>query len=222
MHYSMSEENYIKTIYHLQSDGDTVSTNEVATSLQTKPASVTDMLKKLKAKKLLHYERYKGFRLSAEGKKVALGIVRRHRLWEYFLAEKLAFEWNEVHDLAEELEHVSSRKLIDKLDAYLGHPRFDPHGDPIPDTHGRMANTEQVMLSRWPLNTNAEVCGVAGQQGELLTMLSDKQIQIGTKIQVKKVFDFDKSLEIRLRRGPSITISEQLAKSIFVKHVTKT
>jgi DtxR family Mn-dependent transcriptional regulator len=222
MHYSMSEENYIKTIYHLQSDGDTVSTNEVAASLQTKPASVTDMLKKLKAKKLLHYERYKGFRLSAEGKKVALGIVRRHRLWEFFLAEKLAFEWNEVHDLAEELEHVSSRKLIDKLDAYLGHPRFDPHGDPIPDTHGRMANTEQVMLSRWPLNTNAEVCGVAGQQGELLTMLSDKQIQIGTKIQVKKVFDFDKSLEIRLRRGPSITISEQLAKSIFVKHVTKT
>jgi len=218
----MSEENYIKTIYHLQSDGDTVSTNEVAASLQTKPASVTDMLKKLKAKKLLHYERYKGFRLSAEGKKVALGIVRRHRLWEFFLAEKLAFEWNEVHDLAEELEHVSSRKLIDKLDAYLGHPRFDPHGDPIPDTHGRMANTEQVMLSRWPLNTNAEVCGVAGQQGELLTMLSDKQIQIGTKIQVKKVFDFDKSLEIRLRRGPSITISEQLAKSIFVKHVTKT
>ena len=221
MHYSTSEENYIKAIYHLQSDGTTVSTNEVAASLQTKPASVTDMLKKLKAKKLLHYERYKGFRLSAEGKKVALGIVRRHRLWEYFLAEKLAFEWNEVHDLAEELEHVSSRKLIDKLDAYLGHPRFDPHGDPIPDTHGRMANTEQVMLSRWPLNTNAEVCGVAGQQGELLTMLSDKQIQIGTKIQVKKVFDFDKSLEIRLRRGPSMTISEQLAKSIFVKHVTK-
>ena len=222
MHYSTSEENYIKTIFHLQADSATVSTNEVAASLQTKPASVTDMLKKLKAKKLLHYERYKGFRLSAEGKKVALGIVRRHRLWEYFLAEKLAFEWNEVHELAEELEHVSSRKLIDKLDAYLGHPRFDPHGDPIPDTHGRMVNTEQVILSSWPLNTNAEVCGVAGQQGELLTMLSDRQIQIGTRIQIKKIFDFDKSLEIRLRRGPSITISEQLAKSIFVKHVAKT
>ena len=112
MHYSMSEENYIKTIYHLQSDGDTVSTNEVAASLQTKPASVTDMLKKLKAKKLLHYERYKGFRLSAEGKKVALGIVRRHRLWEFFLAEKLAFEWNEVHDLAEELEITAHALLV--------------------------------------------------------------------------------------------------------------
>jgi DtxR family Mn-dependent transcriptional regulator len=153
---------------------------------------------------------------------VAIGIVRRHRLWEFFLAEKLAFEWSEVHELAEELEHVSSRKLIDKLDDFLGHPRFDPHGDPIPDTHGRMANTDQVMLSSWPLNTSAEVCGVGSQQGEFLEMLSDKQIQIGTRIQVKRIFEFDRSLEVRLRKGPPINISEQLAKSIFVKHVAKT
>ena len=221
MGYSTSEENYIKSIFHLQADADNVSTNDVAAMLQTRPASVTDMLKKLKAKKLLHYEKYKGFRLSAEGRKVALGIVRRHRLWEFFLAEKLGFQWSEVHALAEELEHVSNRKLIDKLDDYLGHPRFDPHGDPIPDTHGRMANTEQVVLSAWPLHTSAEVCGVGSQHGELLEMLSDKQIHIGTRIQVKKIFEFDRSLEVKLRKGPPITISEQMAKSIFVKHVTK-
>ena len=179
------------------------------------------MLKKLQGKGLINYNKYKGFRLSKEGNKAALIIIRRHRLWEYFLVDQLQFNWEDVHEVAEQLEHVSSRKLVDKLDAFLGHPRFDPHGDPIPDTHGRMVNTEQVILSRWPLNTNAEVCGVAGQQDELLTMLSDKQIQIGTRIQVKKVFDFDKSLEIRFRRGPAITISEQLAKSIFVKHVAK-
>ena len=114
LNYSTSEENYIKTIFHLQNGQNTVTTNELAEKLNTKPASVTDMMKKLKAKKLLHYQPYQGFRLSHEGKKVALDIIRRHRLWEYFLAEKLKFKWDEVHAVAEDLEHVSSKKLIDK------------------------------------------------------------------------------------------------------------
>lgn len=138
--YSISEENYIKAIFHLQKQTAQVSTQELSGALQTKPASVTDMLKRLKTKKLLNYKPYYGFRLSAEGNRVALGIIRKHRLWEYFLAEKLDFSWDEVHEVAEQLEHVSSAKLIDKLDAYLGFPKFDPHGDPIPDQNGNFPN----------------------------------------------------------------------------------
>lgn len=136
--YSISEENYIKAIFHLQKDSQQVSTLQLAGKLQTKPASVTDMMKKLKNKKLLNYKPYYGFRLSAQGNRIALGIIRRHRLWEYFLAEKLAFKWDEVHEIAEQLEHVSSKKLINNLDKYLGFPKFDPHGDPIPDQDGNM------------------------------------------------------------------------------------
>lgn len=134
--YTTSEENYIKAIFHLQKQSAQVSTQELAGALQTKPASVTDMMKKLKGKKLLNYRPYHGFRLSAEGNRVATNIIRRHRLWEFFLSEKLAFRWDEVHEVAEQLEHVSSKKLIDKLDEYLGFPKFDPHGDPIPDQFG--------------------------------------------------------------------------------------
>ena len=137
LNYSTSEENYIKAIFHLQGGEATVTTNELARELKTKPASVTDMMKKLKIKKLLHYQPYRGFRLSSEGSKVALGIIRRHRLWEYFLSEKLKFSWDEVHAIAEHLEHVSSKKLIDKLDEFLGFPRTDPHGDPIPISMAR-------------------------------------------------------------------------------------
>lgn len=136
--YSVSEENYIKAIFHLQKETPQVSTLQLAGKLQTKPASVTDMMKKLKNKKLLNYKPYYGFRLSAHGNRVALGIIRRHRLWEFFLAEKLAFRWDEVHEIAEQLEHVSSKKLINNLDKYLGFPKFDPHGDPIPDQNGNM------------------------------------------------------------------------------------
>src|SRR5215510_1725318 len=132
LNYSTSEENYIKAIFHLEKKDGTVTTNELSAELQTKPASVTDMLKKLRDKKLVHYKAYYGFRLTTEGKKVALLIIRRHRLWEFFLAEKLKFSWDEVHAVAEDLEHVSSKKLIDKLDEFLGFPRYDPHGDPIP------------------------------------------------------------------------------------------
>ena len=142
--FSVSEENYIKAIYHIQQSVDTVSTNALAEQLKTKPASVTDMLKKLKTKKLLHYEPYQGVRLTAEGRKLALGIVRKHRLWEFFLVEKLQFGWDEVHEVAEELEHISSKKLIDKLDAYLDFPRFDPHGGPIPDENGRWMYRTQI------------------------------------------------------------------------------
>ncbi len=217
LNYSTSEENYIKAIYHLQKEG-SVTTNELAAELQTRPASVTDMMKKLRTKKLVHYEAYKGFKLTMDGKKLALLIIRRHRLWEFFLAEKLKFSWEEVHAVAEDLEHVSSKKLIDKLDEFLGFPRYDPHGDPIPDANGKIEAGKQVCLSDLPLNTTAIVCYVSDQSSAMLELLSHKKIGIGTKLEVKKKFSFDQSLEIKLRQQAATNISGDLAKNIFVKY----
>jgi len=195
-----------------------VTTNELAERLHAKPASITDMMKKLKTRKLVNYQPYQGFRLTAEGKRIALNIIRRHRLWEYFLAEKLKFNWDEVHEVAEQLEHVSSKKLIDKLDEYLAYPKFDPHGDPIPDTHGRMETSKQISLPELQLNKPARICYVANQSELLLEHLQEKKIKIGAMIIVKRKFAYDDSLEIRLDNKPGLTISGQLAKNIFVKH----
>jgi DtxR family Mn-dependent transcriptional regulator len=219
MSFSVTEENYIKAIFHLQQEDDTVSTNELAAMLHTRPASVTDMLKKLKTKKLLSYERYKGVRLSADGKKLALAIVRKHRLWEYFLFNTLQFGWDEVHEIAEELEHVTSKKLVEKLDAFLGYPRFDPHGDPIPDSHGKMIVRQQLNLTDLPINKPAEVSGVGSQSSELLELLKHRNISMGTKLEVKRRFSFDHSIEIRIKGQLPFIISQQLAQALFVKLV---
>ncbi len=216
LNYTTSEENYIKAIYRLQGGGGKVGTNELAGELRTKPASVTDMMKKLRGKKLLHYQAYRGFRLTAEGSRVALGIIRRHRLWEFFLAEKLKFSWDEVHAVAEDLEHVSSKKLIDKLDEYLGFPRVDPHGDPIPDAEGKIETQKKICLTELPPGQAALVSSVSDQPGHLLELLEHKKIRIGARLEVKKRFAFDDSLEIRAGRQPVFTISRQLAENIFV------
>ncbi|HWI92677.1 MAG TPA: metal-dependent transcriptional regulator [Flavisolibacter sp.] len=217
MNFTISEENYLKAIFHLQEKEGTVTTNALAEKLQTKPASVTDMMKKLNSKKLLHYKPYYGFSLSAEGKKIALFIVRRHRLWEYFLSEKLKFDWNEVHMLAEELEHVSSKQLIDRLDQYLGHPQFDPHGDPIPDNKGKIKNLNKISLLELPFHQIAEVRQVTNQSKEMLEILEHKHIGIGTKLEVKKHFHFDHSIELKIKNN-TVNISEQLAQNIFVTY----
>jgi len=218
LNFSASEENYLKTIFHLQSEDGNVTTSELADRLRTKPASVTDMMKKLKSRRLVHYRPYRGFRLTDAGTKVALGIIRRHRLWEYFLAEKLRFSWNEVHEVAEQLEHVSSKKLIDKLDEFLSFPKFDPHGDPIPDTNGKMDIGKLMSLADWPLNKPAQICHVADQSALLLEQLQHKKISMGARLMVKKRFAFDDSLEIKLENKPAFSISGLLAKNIFVKH----
>lgn len=218
MNYSVSEENYIKTIFHLQKKEGTVTTNELAGELKTRPASVTDMMKKLKVKKLLHYQPYQGFRLNNDGTKVALGIIRRHRLWEYFLAEKLKFTWNEVHEVAEELEHVSNKKLIDKLDAFLGYPKNDPHGDPIPDANGKIETGKKIRLPEAPLHTPCTVSGVSNQSGDILELLEHKKIRIGTRLEIRKKFDFDGSLEIKTGKQSTLTISQQLAENILITY----
>jgi DtxR family Mn-dependent transcriptional regulator len=217
VNYTTSEENYIKTIFHLQNGQDPVTTNELADRLSTRAASVTDMMKKLKAKKIVNYQAYKGFRLTPDGKRIALDIIRRHRLWEYFLAEKLQFSWDEVHAVAEDLEHVSSKKLIDKLDEFLGFPRVDPHGDPIPDVNGKIEFTKTISLDHLPLNKIAEVNRVINQSAEMLELLQHKKISIGTKLEIKKKFSFDHSFELKIKQQ-TINITQDLAKNIFVKY----
>ena len=217
MNYTISEENYLKAIYHLQTEHNNVTTNTLAEKLQTKPSSVTDMTKKLSSKKLLHYRPYYGFSLSAEGKRIALTIIRRHRLWEFFLSEKLKFGWDEVHSLAEELEHVSSSDLVDRLDEFLGHPQFDPHGDPIPDNKGEIRNIHKIAVSLLPLNHPAEVVQVTHQSPEMLELLQHKNIRIGIRLEVKKHFEYDHTLELKIR-NTLVTISETLAKNIMVAY----
>ena len=221
MKYSASKENYIKAIFHLQQEQESVTTNALAEALQTKPASVTDMLKKLKTQKLLQYEKYRGVKLTSEGKKLAVQIVRKHRLWEYFLVEKLQFGWEEVHDIAEELEHISSKKLIDRLDAFLDFPKADPHGDPIPDVNGKMPSLQQSAVSDMPVNSNGTVNGISDQSADMLELLKHKNIQLGTKLEVKKKFEVDGSMEIKIRNQPTVNISEHVAKNLLVAYDNK-
>ena len=217
LNYSQTEENYIKAIYHLQMSEEAVSTNNLAEALETKPASVTDMLKKLQKKKLVKYRAYYGCSLTAQGEKTALTIIRRHRLWEYFLSQKLGFNWNEVHDVAEELEHVSSEKLINKLDAFLGFPRFDPHGDPIPDQEGNIVTEQQFNLTELIENKPGKVTQIMNQSAPVLEMLQQKKISLGTKVEVLQKFPFDGSLEIRTDNKNQTHITKELAKTIFLK-----
>ena len=218
MKYSSSKENYLKAIFHLQEEHGIVTTNALAKELQTRPASVTDMLKKLKTQKLLLYEKYHGFKLSQEGRKVAIQIIRKHRLWEFFLVEKLNFGWEEVHEMAEELEHITSKKLVDRLDEFLGFPKSDPHGDPIPDSNGKISLKKQVSLLELRMNNPAVVSNISDQSAEMLELLRHKGLGLGTKVEVKKRFSFDNSIELKVRNLPAITISENVAKNVFVTH----
>jgi DtxR family Mn-dependent transcriptional regulator len=213
---TVAEENYIKSIHHLQQVNEAVSTNALAHHLNTTPASVTDMLKKLQAKNLLNYNPYKSFKLSREGNKAALMIIRRHRLWEFFLVDKLHFSWEEVHEIAEELEHVRSKKLIDRLEAYLSYPKLDPHGDPIPDSNGKISEVTQLPLSDLPLNKQAIITSVQDQSSDLLSFLSSRNIIIGATLEVKRRLLFDNSIEIKFKNRPSVNISEQVANAIHV------
>jgi DtxR family Mn-dependent transcriptional regulator len=219
--YSVSEENYIKAIFHLQEEVERVNTLQLAQVMKTKPASITDMLKKLKNKKLLDYQPYYGFKLTNEGNKIALGVIRRHRIWEYFLAEKLHFNLHEIHELAEVLEHVSSKKLIDKLDAYLGLPKFDPHGDPIPDLNGKIALENHVLLSVMKVKTKGRVCRIASASKKIMELISHQQIKLGSQIMVLQRFEFDDSMEIMIDGTHKVNISQQLAKNIFINYEAK-
>lgn len=215
MNYSESEENYIKSIYHLQAIHDRVNAGMVATSVNTKAASVTDMLKKLNKKKLLNYKPYKSFQLTDTGKKIALEVIRKHRLWEFFLVNKLGFAWGEVHDIAEELEHISSKDLVTRLDEYLAHPEFDPHGDPIPNSKGKMAEPKQKSLAELPLKKVAIVCFIKDQREAMMDILNHYGIVLGTKLKVIRRFDYDGSTEIKINQTAPAILSKDVAANIY-------
>ncbi len=214
--YTSTEENYLKAIYQLQVIDSNVSTNDIAKHLHTKAATVTDMIKKLKQKKLIEYKPYYGVHLTSLGLKQALTIIRKHRLWEYFLFNKLNFNWEDVHEVAEELEHISSTKLIDKLDQYLGNPKYDPHGDPIPNKNGLMPQTQHVNLAQIPLHKKATLSLVNSQHKQLLHLLKQKNIILGATLSVVNKIEFDNSIEVKINRQAPINISHKMAETLFV------
>lgn len=217
MRFSLSEENYLKTIYHLQQNvGDEVSTNAIAERLETKPSSVTDMVQKLADKKVLTYVKYKGTSLTPLGHQIAVNIIRKHRLWEVFLVEKLLYSWDEVHEIAEQLEHIQSESLIDRLDEFLGFPKVDPHGDPIPDQNGQFKKVEKQLLSRLAVGRKGLCVGVKESDSEFLKYLDKRAIAIGTEITVLSIEDFDDSMQI-LVNGDRFFISKKIAENLYVK-----
>ena len=216
MNYSVSEENYIKAIYHLASEGQTASTTAIAEHLQTKASTVTDMLQKLADKGLASYVKYRGVQLSESGHREALKTLRKHRLWEVFLVEKLGFGWDEVHEVAEQLEHIQSAKLVEKLAAHLGNPTFDPHGDPIPDANGRLPENDEKPLALCQSGEAVVLQRVADGNPDFLQYLERHAIGLGERIVVKEKFSFDNSLEIERTDQSTLTLSETVSNRLFV------
>ena len=216
---SITEENHLKAIFHLSSDGNKdVSTNAIADSLKTKAPSVTDMLKKLFEKKLVSYKKYQGSFLTADGRKTALNIIRKHRLWEVFLVNKLNFNWDEVHDIAEQLEHIKSEKLINELDKFLDYPAKDPHGDPVPNPAGFIKYTTKLVLSDLAIGETGKFVGIKDSSSTFLKLLDKRKISLGSNIKVLHQEDFDQSIYIGLDET-NLTISVKSAKNIYVTKI---
>lgn len=212
---SYTEENYLKIIYHLSVMSNPVQTNAIAEKMQTKAASVTDMLKKLSDKGLVDYVKYQGVTLTDEGRSTAINIVRKHRLWEVFLVDKLNFKWDEVHDVAEELEHIKSRLLIERLDEFLDYPKVDPHGDPIPDRHGNFADLAFIKLSKLNVGEKGTITGVSEHSSPFLKHLEKLGLTLGKKIEISEIIDFDGSVELRINQN-KVNISREVAKHILI------
>ena len=214
---SFTEENYLKAIYRLSEGGlKAVLTNEIAESMSTKAASVTDMIKKLSNKNLISYERYYGAKITRQGKSKALSVIRKHRLWETFLVEKLHFSWDEVHDVAEQLEHIQSPLLIEKLDEFLGYPTADPHGHPIPDRDGKVQSLQLIPLSASVVNRKAVVRSVKDGSPSFLQYLSKIGIYIGAKVAIVDKIDFDGSLEVLIDNKNRVFISRDAAENLLI------
>lgn len=214
--HSFTEENYLKAIYKLQeTNGEVVATSALAQVMGVHSPSVTDMLKRMASKKLVIYQKSKGFKLTEKGRQVAVGIVRKHRLWEVFLVDKLGFRWDEVHNIAEELEHIQSELLVNKLDAYLGYPKADPHGDPIPDENGKLKKVKTQPLTSAPLKKKVTIIALGNSSDEFLRYLDKIGITIGDTIEVSEIEDFDKSVTI-LHKKSSFSLSNEAANFLLV------
>lgn len=216
---SITEENYLKAIYKLSLHGENAATNDIAMAVNTKAASVTDMLKKLSEKNLISYEKYKGVFLTQEGDILAKKLVRKHRLWEVFLVDKLGFKWDQVHEIAEQLEHIQSSELIQKLDTFLEYPKFDPHGDPIPDEKGNMKIASNQLLSDAKIKQKLIIVGVKDTEATFLKFLDSIKISLGTELIIKEKINFDHSLLIELNNKQLHSLSHRIAANLFVKEI---
>ena len=213
--YTLTEENYLKAIYKLSLQTGNVSTNQIAALLTTKASSVTDMLRKLADKLLINYTRYQGVSLTQTGEKVAVNIIRRHRLWEYFLVEKLNFKWDEVHDMAEEMEHISSTELIDRLDEFMGFPARDPHGDPIPDCNGNFKVNDLKPISAIPVLSGGIISGVRDHSTAFLQYLEKHRLTIGKTIMVKEIISYDNTVVLEMD-NKNLHISRDVANNLLI------
>lgn len=215
---SFTEENYLKAIYKLsEHTGEMVNTNAISEELSTRAASVTDMLKKLSEKGLIHYIKYQGVRLTEPGKTAAVNIIRKHRLWEVFLVNKLDFGWDEVHDIAEELEHINSQKLVDRLDEFLGFPQFDPHGDPIPTKTGKFRQHDFIKLSKLEENEAGVISGVSDHSSTFLHYLDRLNMVLGKRIRLMEKNEYDGSVVVEDAEGTRIYLSKEVSGNIFVQ-----
>ena len=218
---TFSEENYLKAIFHLEHQYEKgVPTNAIADNMDTKASSVTDMVKRLSRKKLLAYKKYQGAKLNEEGRKHALNVIRKHRLWECFLVDKLHFSWDEVHVIAEQLEHIQSEKLTDKLEVFLGFPEVDPHGDPIPDKQGKFAKISKVLLSDCENGQRGVFTGVKDSSVSFLQYLDKRAITLGTVLTVLDTEEFDQSRKIE-NQGQVQSISYKTASNLYLKLLPK-
>ncbi len=214
--YTLAEENYLKEIYHLSASGKTeVPTNAIAEKLKTTPASVTDMIKKLSQKGLIIYKKYQGVNISPEGKAHALKIIRKHRLWETFLVKKLSFCWDEVHEVAEQLEHIQSSLLVERLDKFLGYPEFDPHGEPIPSATGELKAQEKVLLAHMQPGQEGKVTAVEDSDNNFLQYLDKIGIAIGVTLKIMEEIAYDQSMLLVIDGQREIYISQQASKNIY-------
>ena len=217
---SQTEENYLKAIFKLSEiEKNKVLTNAIAEKLSTTAASVTDMLKKLSQKKLIDYEKYYGVSLTEKGKKIAKNLIRKHRLWETFLVEKLQFNWDDVHDLAEQLEHINSDLLTDKIESFLGFPKFDPHGDPIPDKKGNIAYHEDITLDQMKKGESGIIVAVIDHSVQFLQYLDKAQLTINSKVKVKDEEEFDNSKLLLVNAKTEVHISQKVGASLLIRKV---
>ncbi len=209
-----AEENYLKAIFKL-SEKDSASTNAISEELETKASSVSDMLKKLSEKNLINYVKYQGVSLTELGHSLAVHIVRKHRLWEVFLVNHLHFKWDEVHDIAEQLEHIKSKELVNRLDSFLNFPIYDPHGDPIPNHKGVFPKSKSIPLNLLKMKTRASVVAVEKDDPSFLKYLDKIHVSIGTEIAIIEINDFDNSIDMNID-GKETHISADVAKNILM------
>ena len=215
---SQTEENYLKAIYKISSpERKPASTNAISRAMETSAASVTDMIKRLSDKGLINYEKYKGVTLTVDGYRIATTLIRNHRIWEVFLFDKLNFTWDEVHEVAEQLEHIKSDTLVDRLDEFLGHPKFDPHGDPIPDAEGNFTYRTQIILSDLQSGEMGVIVGVQEHSAAFLQYLDRMNLVLGTQVTLLEKFEFDESISVRVNEGAPFSLSSKVAKNLFVQ-----